>query len=184
MVTPTGSVYTQTWSLQDSSNGESGIWRTTSSPRGSVYQMPARPGFEAPLESKPQPRKGGVLGFAGDVFVGAGEAVADTLVGVANLVLHPLASIAHLASLPVTLVTKPGKVIAAFKEPYATAIKEGRTGKAIGRGLAEVGLIVFGPKLLGKGISPLQGGAIAGQAVAQGVKVAERLDQRARTAAL
>ncbi len=173
MVTPSASVYTPLWSLQDASNGDSGIWKTTTSARGSVYTMPARPGFDAPFEPKPQQGKGGALGFVGDVFIGAGEAVADTIVGVANLVIHPLASLSSLLKVPVTLVTRPSALVAAFTEPFTTAFKEGRPGKAFGRGIAEVGLIVFGPKLVNTGLSMASGGALrAGQATVQGVKLA------------
>lgn len=188
MVTTPGGIYTQLWSLQDASKegsaGSSGIWQTSSSPRGSVYKMPARPGFDAPFEPKPQKGMGGPLGFVGDVFIGAGEAVADTIVGAANLVLHPIQTLKNLVMLPVTLVTRPGALVAAFTEPFTSAIKEGRPGKALGRGIAEVGLVVFGPKLVDKGLSMIRGGAIhAGNAAEQGAKLAERLGRQATKAA-
>lgn len=190
MVTTPGSMYTQLWSLPDASGqgnaaqGDGGIWKQTSSARGSVYKMPARPGFDAPFEPKPQKGMGGPLGFVGDVFIGAGEAVADTIVGAVNVVLHPIETVKNLVMLPVTLVTRPGALVAAFTEPFTTAIKEGRPGKAIGRGLAEVGMIVFGPKLIDKGLSKLRGGAInAANAAEHGAKLAEKLGKQAAKAA-
>lgn len=191
MVAKPGSMYTQQWSVPDASGsghgaqGDGGIWKQTSSARGSVYKMPARPGFDAPFEPKPQKGMGGPLGFVGDVFVGAGEAVADTIVGAVNVVLHPIETVKNLVMLPVTLVTRPGALVAAFTEPFTTAIKEGRPGKAIGRGLAEVGMIVFGPKLISKGLSKLRGGGAinAANAAEHGAKLAEKLGKQAARAA-
>lgn len=173
MATTSRSAYTALWSQQADWQGSSRIWQSAPSDRGSIYQHAPRPGSEAPRAPEAKQGKGGILGFAGDVFIGAGEALADTLVGVGNLVFHPLKSLSHLAMVPVTLVTRPGTLVAAFTEPYREALKEGRKGKAIGRGLAEAGLLVFGPKLVSGVATVGTGTAVAGQVAVQGVKLAE-----------
>ena len=175
MVTPSRSVYTKLWSLPDAAggaSGDSGIWRTTSSERGSIYTRPSRPDFETAQKPGPQAPRKGALAFAADVFIGAGEAAADTLVGAVELVMHPLKSLKNLATVPVALVTRPEALAAAFKEPFTRAIREGRPGKAVGRGLAEVGLLVFGGVLVGKGLSAVRAGRAAGKAAAQGAVLA------------
>jgi|GEM_PF-4047181 hypothetical protein len=173
MATTSGSGYTALWSLQGEWQSSSRIWGSSPSARGSIYAQAARPGSEAPTAPQPPKAKGGVLGFAGDVFVGAGEAVADTLVGAGNLVFHPLKTLSHLARVPLTLVTRPSTLVAAFTEPYREALKEGRKGKAIGRGLAEVGLLVFGTTLVSGVAKVGTGAAVAGQVAVHGVKLAE-----------
>lgn len=173
MATTSRSAYTPLWSQQADWQAGSRIWQSTPSQRGSIYAHAARPGSEAPTAPPPPKAKGGVLSVAGDVFVGAGEAVADTLVGAANLVFHPLKTLSHLAMVPLTLVTRPGTLVAAFTEPYREALKEGRKGKAIGRGLAEVGLLVFGTSLMSSAAKVGTGAAIAGQVAVHGVKLAE-----------
>ncbi len=173
MVTPSGSVYTKLWSLQDAGTpGESGIWRTTSSARGSIYTLPSRPDFETARKPEAQASRKGALGFAGDVFIGAGEAAADTLVGAVELVLHPLKSVKTLAMVPVTLLTRPAALVAAFKEPFAAAIRDGRPGLAVGRGVAEVGMLVFGGVLAGRAVTALRTGSATAKAAAQGAVLA------------
>lgn len=173
MATTSGSAYTALWSQQADWQGSSRIWGSAPSARGSIYAHAARPGSEAPRAPQPPKAKGGVLGFAGDVFVGAGEALADTLVGAANLFFHPLKSLSHLAKVPLTLVTRPSTLAAAFTEPYREALKEGRTGKAIGRGLAEVGLLVFGTPLMSGAAKVGTGAVVAGHVAVHGMKLAE-----------
>ena len=173
MATTSRPAYTALWSQQADWQGSARIWQSAPSNRGSIYNQAVRPGSEAPRAPEPKQGKGGVLGFAGDFFVGAGEAVADSLVGAANLVFHPLKALSHLAMVPVTLVTRPGTLVAAFTEPYREALKEGRTGKAIGRGLAEVGLLVFGSQLVSSVAKVGTGATVAGQVAVQGVKLAE-----------
>ncbi|HEY9766456.1 MAG TPA: hypothetical protein V6C82_08815, partial [Chroococcales cyanobacterium] len=95
-----------------------------------------------PLSSQdiPQeaPKKGlasKILGFVGDVFIGGGEAIMDMGKGLVNTVMHPIQTVKGLAY----VVTHPSALYHAFVDPYTTAIKEGHPGKALGRGIVEIG---------------------------------------------
>ncbi|MBM3274736.1 MAG: hypothetical protein FJZ00_06265, partial [Candidatus Sericytochromatia bacterium] len=112
----------------------------------------------------PAPRESTVLGFAGDIVVGAAQGVGDMVGGVFNLIFHPIQTIKGLVMLPITLITRPGDLVRAFTEPYSQAIASGHAGRAIGRGIVEIGSIIFGPKLIGKGIDAVKGATAAGKA--------------------
>ena len=97
---------------------------------------------EAPPEaSKKKSVASKVLGFVGDVFIGGGEAILDMGKGLVNTVMHPIQTVKGLAY----VVTHPAALYHAFVDPYTTAIKEGHPGKALGRGIVEIGSLFVGP---------------------------------------
>jgi hypothetical protein len=130
-----------------------------------LRRQPA-PQFDAEgrIYRAPAPKESTVLGFAGDVVVGAAQGVGDMVGGVFNLIFHPIQTIKGLVMLPITLITRPGDLVRAFTEPYSEAIASGHAGRAIGRGIVEIGSIIFGPKLIGKGIDAVKGATAAGKA--------------------
>lgn len=120
----------------------------------------------------------GVGGFVGDVIVGAVQGAGDMVGGTIHMITHPIETVTGLAMLPVALLTRPGEVVKAFTEPYAEAVRQGRPGRAIGRGLFEVGSMLVGSGLL----KPASGAAGAGQAMARTGKAAQQAGQVARQA--
>ncbi|HBN07566.1 MAG TPA: hypothetical protein DD435_02600 [Cyanobacteria bacterium UBA8530] len=115
-------------------DGNSGINRNTTRP------LTAR---TTPLygDDKKEGIGSKISGFAGDVFVGGGEAILDMGKGLVNTIFHPLQTIKGLAF----VVTHPAALLNAFVDPYKTAIKEGHPGKALGRGIVEIGSLFVGP---------------------------------------
>ncbi|MBO9540904.1 peptidoglycan-binding protein [bacterium] len=95
------------------------------------------------------PAKRGVMGHAADVFIGGGEALLDMGKGLLNMVTHPVQTLKGIGVLVTKLVTNPVEGLSmighAFVDPYMKAVKEGRPGKAIGRGLVEVGSLFITP---------------------------------------
>lgn len=119
--------------------------------------------------------------FACDLVVGAEGAVKDLFKGVVTLITHPLQSLKGLAALPVALVTRPGDVARAFTEPYSEAIRAGRPGQAIGRGIVEIGNLLLGVKTV-SGL--VRGGAHAAHMGGTAAGVAMRTGQAANAAGL
>ena len=87
--------------------------------------------------------------FVRDVFVGGGEAVVDMAKGLWQVVSHPIQTAKGIGSLAAMVIRNPGEGLrtigAALVEPYTQAIKEGRPGKALGRGIVEIGSLFLGP---------------------------------------
>ncbi|MGE5707840.1 MAG: hypothetical protein ACM3YO_05880, partial [Bacteroidota bacterium] len=81
------------------------------------------------------------LGFVGDVFVGGGEAILDMGKGLVNTVLHPIQTIKGIGY----VITHPAALVHAFVDPYMEAVKSGHPGKALGRGIVEVGSMFVSP---------------------------------------
>lgn len=115
---------------------------------------PLTPPGTAPLAPQPQPTeapqvKRGLLGHAGDVFIGGGEALLDMGKGLLNMVTHPIQTLKGVGFLVTKLVTNPGEGLRmighAFVDPYMKAMKEGRPGKALGRGIVEIGSLFITP---------------------------------------
>ncbi|HBN07567.1 MAG TPA: hypothetical protein DD435_02605 [Cyanobacteria bacterium UBA8530] len=94
---------------------------------------------EAPAEVKKS--GGGIFGFIGDVFVGGGEAILDMGKGLVNTVLHPIQTIKGLGY----VITHPSALVHAFVDPYMEAVKSGHPGKALGRGIVEIGSMFVSP---------------------------------------
>lgn len=112
---------------------------------------PLTPPATAPLTA-PQsaaPAKRGLMGHVADVFVGGGEALLDMGKGLLNMVTHPIQTVKGVGFLVTRLVTNPAEGLSmighAFVDPYMKAIKEGRPGKALGRGIVEIGSLFVSP---------------------------------------
>lgn len=110
---------------------------------------PATAPLAAPPTSAPAPAKRGLLGHVADVFVGGGEALLDMGKGLLNLVTHPIQTVKGIGFLVTKLVTNPVEGLSmighAFVDPYMKAIKEGHPGKALGRGIVEIGSLFITP---------------------------------------
>lgn len=111
---------------------------------------------------KQDTRERGVTGFIGGVFKGFGKAGLDTVKGFATLgkivvsaVSHPKEAISYVGggikyainnpikTVKTIAVDLPIGIVKGFVDPYATAIKDGKWGEAVGRGVFDVGMIVL-----------------------------------------
>jgi hypothetical protein len=194
-----------------SKNGQSRVGQTRplTPPRTAplpAAELPGSAAASAPAEAvKP---KRGLLGHLADVFVGGGEALFDMGKGLFTLVRHPIQTIKGIGFITAKLVTNPKEGLSmlghAFVEPYKEAIREGRPGKALGRGIVEIGSLFVGPSEVmnaAKGIKNFfTGGAKAQAAIAKasttvavtggaivdasmfGIKGADHLENAARIA--
>lgn len=142
----------------------------------------SEPGQAAPLHGAPsalpseaaKPKRG-LLGHVADVFVGGGEALWDMGKGLVTLVTHPIQTLKGLGTITAKLVTNPKEGLSmigqAFIEPYMEAMREGRPGKALGRGIVEIGSLFVGPGEVmnaAKGVSNFfKGGTKAQAAIAK-----------------
>lgn len=94
--------------------------------------------------------------FVRDVFVGGGEAVVDMAKGLWQVVSHPIQTAKGIGSLAAMVIRNPGEGLrtigAALVEPYTQAMKEGRPGKALGRGIVEIGSLFLGPTEVVQGV--------------------------------
>lgn len=128
-----------------------------------------------PLDKK-QGLLGGALGFVKDVFVGGGEAVWDMARGVGNMILHPIQTAKGIAYLATTLVTNPREGLSmlghAFVDPYVEAVKSGHPGKAIGRGIVEIGSLFVSPSSV---VNGAKGAIAAGQGAVGALKAGQGL---------
>ncbi|MBM3267145.1 MAG: peptidoglycan-binding protein [Candidatus Sericytochromatia bacterium] len=144
------------------------------------------PGGTQPLPAEAPKKKGGILGgalgFVKDVFVGGGEAIWDMAKGVGNMVLHPIQTAKGIAYLATTLVTNPKEGLSmighAFVDPYIEAVKSGHPGKALGRGIVEIGSLFVSPQSVVQGAK----GAVAfGQGAAGALKAGQGVATAAKT---
>lgn len=107
----------------------------------------------------------GVVGTATDVFVGAGEAVWDLAKGLGTMIAHPLETGKGLCTLVSRLVTNPGETCSAighaFTDSYVRAVDEGRPGKALGRGIVEIGSLFISPTQIARTAKASASGAKA-----------------------
>lgn len=205
-------------------------WDLTSKPgqpRVAGQTRPLQPPRTAPLPETPlpadttasgataeeakaaKPKRRGLLGHVADVFIGGGEALWDMGKGLVTLVTHPVQTVKGLATITAKLVTNPKEGLSlighAFVEPYMEAIREGRPGKALGRGIVEIGSLFVGPSEVmnaAKGIKNFfTGGTKAQAAISKaattvgaagstvidasmlGIKHAEQLEKAAEVAA-
>ncbi len=94
--------------------------------------------------SKPR----GLFGHLADVFIGGGEAIGDMVKGIATVITHPIQTLKGIGY----VITHPSALVHAFVEPYKEAIREGRPGKAIGRGIVEIGSLFVGPAEIANGV--------------------------------
>ncbi len=147
---------------------------------------PLTPPGTKPLVAPEQteaPKKRSFLGHVADVFIGGGEAIKDMGVGLFTMVRHPIQTAKGIGFLVTKLVTDPKEGFSmlghAFVDPYMKAIKEGRPGKALGRGIVEIGSLFVGPtevanaaKATATGVSSAMAALKAGQGVQGAVKSA------------
>ncbi|MGE5706980.1 MAG: peptidoglycan-binding protein [Bacteroidota bacterium] len=144
-------------------NDRSNVNRSSTQPLSRPGTTPLNPSSTQPLEQKSF--LGKALGFVGDVFVGGGEAILDMGKGLVNTVLHPIQTVKGLAY----VITHPAALVHAFVDPYTKAIKEGHPGKAVGRGIVEIGSLFIGPQEVvgaAKGVVNFFKGPAAGSAAA------------------
>ncbi len=117
---------------------------------------------EIPDKSKEDTKERGAAGFVGGVFKGFGKAGIDTVMGVVTLgkvvvtgitqpkktlnwvggglkyaVNHPIGAVKAVA------VDLPTGILTGIVKPYGDAIKQGKYGEAVGRGVFDVGLILM-----------------------------------------
>lgn len=144
-------------------NDRSNVNRSSTQPLSRPGTTPLNPSPTQPLEKKSF--LGKALGFVGDVFIGGGEAILDMGKGLVNTVLHPIQTVKGLAY----VITHPAALVHAFVDPYTKAIKEGHPGKALGRGIVEIGSLFIGPQEVvgaAKGVMNFIKGPAAGSAAA------------------
>jgi len=116
----------------------------------------------------------GLFGHVADVFVGGGEAIWDMAKGVGTMIAHPIQTIKGIGY----AITHPAALISAFVDPYTSAIKEGRPGKALGRGIVEIGSFFIGGGAASGGAKGVgaatKGAATTTNAVVKGAAAAEK----------
>lgn len=157
---------------------------------------PEVPGFD-----KQDTREQGVTGFIGGVFKGFGKAGLDTVKGVATLgkivvsaVSHPKEAASYVGGGIKYAINNPIKtaktlaidlpigIVKGMVDPYATAVKEGKWGEAVGRGVFDVGMV-----LLTAGVSEGGGaskGVAATEKATKGSKAAKVIESVADNADL
>lgn len=136
---------------------------------GSVSNNPTVRPATGPVQPPAPPKKEsrGLFGHLADVFIGGGEAILDVAKGIGTMVTHPIQTLKGIGY----VVTHPASLVDAFVGPYSEAIAEGRPGKAIGRGIVEIGSLF----ITGGGSGAAAGGA-------KGVSAAARAAQAANAA--
>ncbi|MBI6545829.1 MAG: hypothetical protein HY692_03485 [Cyanobacteria bacterium NC_groundwater_1444_Ag_S-0.65um_54_12] len=105
------------------------------------------------------------LQFGPDVAVGAGEAMLDMAKGIGTLVRHPRRTGNGILYLATQLVKEPRRTLGMLGytliDPYVVAIQAGHPGKAVGRGIVEIGTLFITPADV---VSVVRCGKAAGQA--------------------
>ena len=147
-----------------------------SGPTGPITNNPTvRPGT-GPIPAPPPPKKEGrgLFGHIADVFIGGGEAVWDVGKGLVTMVTHPIQTVKGIGY----VVTHPGTLVDAFVGPYSEAIGEGRPGKAIGRGIVEIGSLF----ITGGGSGAAAGGAKGLSAAAKAAQAANAVGKAGKVA--
>ncbi|MBM3270972.1 MAG: hypothetical protein FJZ01_25345 [Candidatus Sericytochromatia bacterium] len=115
-----------------------------------------------------------LLHFVPDLFVGAGEAAWDMAKGVGTLIFHPVRTAKGMWTLATKLVSEPGPTLkaigAALADPYITAVQSGHPGRAVGRGIVEIGSLFVSPADV---INVARGGRAFVGATINGVRAGE-----------
>lgn len=138
---------------------------------------------EIPGMDRQDTREQGLAGFIGGVFKGFGKAGLDTVKGVVTLgkvvvsaVSHPKEALNYvgggvkyainnpLKTAKTLAVDLPIGIVKGIIDPYATAVKTGKYGEAVGRGVFDVGII-----LLTAGIGDKTNGATKGAGAIENV---------------
>jgi len=150
----------------------------------------------------PQPnyedtKERGISGFVGGVFKGFGKAGIDTVKGAVTLgkivvggILHPKESLEIIGGGIKYAIDNPGKaiknvavdlpvgIVKGIVQPYGDAIKQGKYGEAVGRGIFDVGLILMTAGL-GEGSQGSKAGAVveATDKVSDAAKVVDKVSK-------
>lgn len=123
------------------------------------------------------------LQFFPDVFMGGAEAVWDMAKGIGTLILHPIATAKGFYTLASKLVTEPGPTLraigSALVDPYVDAVNAGHIGKAVGRGIVEIGSLFISPADI---VNVARGGRAFAGALTSGVKAGQALPLTLRNA--
>jgi hypothetical protein len=156
---------------------------------------------EIPGMDKQDTRERGLTGFIGGVFKGFGKAGLDTVKGVATLgkvvvsaVSHPKEAINYVGGGIKYAINNPVKtvktiaidlpigIVKGFVDPYATAVKDGKWGEAVGRGVFDVGMVLLTAGVGESGSGASKGaGAIekVGKGSSKGAKAIESIAENA-----
>ncbi|MBM3274704.1 MAG: hypothetical protein FJZ00_06105 [Candidatus Sericytochromatia bacterium] len=117
-----------------------------------------------------------VLRFVPDLFIGGGEAAWEMAKGIGTLVFHPIRTAKGMWTLATKLVTEPGTTLkalgAALVDPYVSAVKSGHPGRALGRGIVEIGSLLVSPADV---VNVARGGRAFAGATYAGLKSGEKL---------
>lgn len=153
-----------------------------------------------PEKDKSETKEKGALGFIGGVFKGVGNAAIDTAGGLVTFgkvvvggIVKPKKTLQWVGGGIDYAFSHPGKaakavfvdlpigLVKGVVNPYAEAIKQGKYGEAVGRGVFDVGLILLTAGL-GEGNGAAKTGATTGAEVvdkiddvADGVKYADEV---------
>lgn len=122
--------------------------RTTVTPAVGEGMVEATASVAAAAPAEEAKKKRGFFGHVADVFIGGGEAIGDMVKGIATVITHPIQTLKGIGY----VITHPAALVNAFVEPYKEAIREGRPGKAIGRGIVEIGSLFVGPTEIANGV--------------------------------
>lgn len=156
---------------------------------------------EMPGMDRQDTKEQGLTGFIGGVFKGFGKAGLDTVKGVATLgkvvvsaVSHPKEAINYVGGGIKYAINNPIKttktlaidlpigIVKGMVDPYATAIKDGKWGEAVGRGVFDVGMV-----LLTAGVSEggtASKGVVATEKATKGSRAAKAIESVADNADL
>lgn len=156
------------------------IRSNTSRPQTQPLRLPATSPLPE-IEQAQAPKKRGLFGHLGDVFIGGAQAVGDMAKGLWTLVRHPIKTAKGIGFIVGKLVTSPKEGLSmighAFADPYMQAIREGRPGLAIGRGIVEVGSLFVGPTEIANGLKSVKGVFMGSKDAAKAAQAASRAAQ-------
>ncbi len=124
----------------------------STAPLEAEAQAPASAQGTASTEAAGKPSRG-LFGHVADVFIGGGEAIGDMVKGIFTVITHPIQTLKGIGH----VITHPASLVHAFIDPYKQAIAEGRPGKALGRGIVEIGSLFIGPAEIMNGFKGAKG---------------------------
>ncbi len=125
-----------------------------------------------------------ILHFVPDIFIGGAEAGWDMAKGIGTLVFHPIQTAKGMWTLATKLVSEPGPTLkaigAALVDPYFAAVQAGHPGRALGRGIVEIGSLFVTP---GDVINVARGGRAFAGATYAGLRGGEGVGRTLAAAA-
>lgn len=120
----------------------------------------------ATAEASGKPARG-LVGHLADVFIGGGEAIGDMVKGIFTVITHPIQTLKGIGY----VITHPASLVHAFVDPYKQAIAEGRPGKALGRGIVEIGSLFITPSQVAGAFKGAKGFLTGSKGVAEAGQV-------------